>query len=92
MSHESFELNTSLLKTKLVSQPIIDDLVQNVQSIKDLLEFDFETEDAIGIRQGGFSHNIIGLSLQSIAKAGSDTLANSVIKGLGLDNLGWRCE
>jgi hypothetical protein len=92
MSHKSFELNTSLLEANYVNQSIIDGLVENVESIKDLLVFDSKTENAIGLDSGGFSHNIIGMCLQSISKASSYSLANSVVKGLGLENLGWSCE
>lgn len=39
---------------------------------------------------GPYSHNLIGLYLQSVAKKHGPPAANKLIKECGLENLGWK--
>lgn len=89
MTHACFDLNYSEMVALGLSDESIDMLQENVEKIRELLVFDDETEDVIGLSAGGFTHNIIGMTLQVIAKNFSNQVANKVLLGFGLDELGW---
>jgi hypothetical protein len=90
MTHATFEPDyVTMSLDENQGDEKIDKLQEQVECIRDHLVFDEDSEETIAIVQGGFTHNVIGMSLSAInAEFGKD-LTNSILVGLGLENVGW---
>ena len=67
----------------------LEEIENEVDHIRDLLVFDDDTNETIGLVSGGYTHNIIGLILRGLAKKFGDNVAQAVVDGFELHDFGW---
>lgn len=90
MTNQTFEPDYYTLSVSGVEDEKINKLQNYVEEIRDLLVFDDETEETIGLVSGGFTHNCIGLTLACISDLFDKSLANKVLLGFSLEDFGWK--
>jgi hypothetical protein len=87
-SNADFELDYMVIEDDF-NKEIAANVEQDVNAIRKLLVFDDETGDTVRLKDGGFTHNIIGLTLGGIAKKTNNQIAQSVLDGFDLQSQGW---